>query len=337
MKLGIFSEAFSLEEQPSETKFSRVGRNTGNLAFFRAIKKLFQPDFLKPYYGIHNNTQRMEGYDAFLTTDLVWINENIRYENTEKILKNIGDRALIPVSVGLQCAEYKSDFDMHPNTLRLLHEIQERCVIGVRGQYTAEVLDSYGVRNIEIIGCPSVYYQSRYHLEKQPARMPLKTVCSFKTFWGRCSDHEIRFLDYCRKNQLDFVEQTAQPMSRFFIRDCVRFEEWLERASHLFFDVEEWEHFLSDYDFYIGMRFHGGVLAMQNQVRPLFVVSDSRVRELTEFFGLPSIEVKEFKLHTSLKKYYMKTDYDSFYEKYERNKDIMRAFAAKNHLTIDLQ
>lgn len=337
MKLGIFSEAFDVGGLDRETMFSRVGSNTGNLVFFRAIKKLFNPDFLKPYYGINNIEEKISEYDAFLTTDLIWIRENAQYENTEQILKNIGHRPLIPVSVGLQSNDFKSDFCIHPKTIRLLYEIAERCVVGVRGEYTADILDKYGIRNLKVIGCPSVYYKDKYNLTKLSTRTQIETVCSFKTFWGRCSEKEIKFLDYCRKRNLDFIEQTAQPMSTMFIRDCVRFEEWLADASHIFFDIDEWDRFMQNYDFYIGMRFHGGIIAMQNNVCPLFIITDSRVRELTEFFGLPSIDVKKFNTLTPLKKYYAKTDYTEFYERYEQHKETMKEFAKKNNLEINLQ
>lgn len=51
---------------------------------------------------------------------------------------------------------------------------------------------------------------------------------------------------------------------------------------------------MQNYDFSMGMRFHGNIIAMQNGLRALFVVSDSRTRELTEYFGLPVLEAKEF-------------------------------------------
>ena len=56
-RIAIFSEAFDTKGQDRETCLARVGRNTGNLAFFRGIQKLFQPDFLRPKLGLSEDPE----------------------------------------------------------------------------------------------------------------------------------------------------------------------------------------------------------------------------------------------------------------------------------------
>lgn len=331
-KTAIFSEAMDTAGQPLETCFARVGANTGNLAFFRGIQKLFRPDFLRPAWGLSANEEKLSQYDAFLTTDLIWIPQNQVYPNTEKILNAIGDRPLIPISVGLQCNSYDADFQMHPDTVRLLKRLEERCVIGVRGNYTAQILSDRGIRNIEVIGCPSVFYREEYRFTEREGEP--KTVCNFKTFWGRCRAWEIELLKYfCEKN-LPFIEQTRQPVTELKNENCSRFVPWLEKQRHLFFNTAQWDAFLQNYDFSIGMRFHGNVIAMQNGLRALFVVSDSRTRELTEYFGLPVLEAKEFDSKKTLEEYWEMAKPTEFLTRLPVLRKRLESFADKNNLIL---
>ncbi len=332
MKLAIFSEAFDVKGQELEIKFSRVGHNTGNLAFFRAIKTLLGPDFIKPYYGIHPNAEQLGGYDAFLTTDLIWISENQRFEDTEKIFRNIGERPLVPISVGLQCAGYKKGFLLHEDTARLLSGMAERCVLGVRGYYTAEVLEHYGIKNIEVIGCPSLYCQKEYSF-REPAGGELKTVCGFRTFWGECGRKEQEFLNYCRRGRFGFVEQTAFEIGHLELQDTRGYQEWLAEKKRLFFDMDEWSEYIRAFDFCMSMRFHGSVIAMQSGVRSLFLVSDSRTRELVEFFGLPYMEIEAFDGGKNVREYYDTADYSGFHRRYEQNRKRFFEFLGKNGLS----
>lgn len=331
-KTAIFSEALDTAGQTEETCFARVGANTGNLAFFRSIQKLFRPDFLRPAWGLLANEEKLSGYDAFLTTDLIWIPQNQVYPNTEKILDAIGDRPLIPISVGLQCNSYDAGFQMHPDTVRLLKRLEERCVLGVRGNYTAQILSDRGIRNIEVIGCPSVFYQKEYRFSEKEGEP--KTVCNFKTFWGRCRGWEMKLLEYfCEKN-LPFIEQTCQPVTELKNENCSRFVPWLQKEKKLFFQTEQWDAFLQNYDFSMGMRFHGNIIAMQNGLRALFVVSDSRTRELTEYFGLPVLEAKEFDEQKTLREYWEEADPSKFLSRLPALRQRLEGFAEKNHLLL---
>ena len=197
MKIGIFSDAFDTQNEPYDVKYERVGRNSGNLVFLRSIKKLFSPAFIKPYYGYHDVKEKYNDIDAFITTDLIWIRPNTRMENVECIFKHIGDRPLIPISVGLQADTTSADFEMHPETVKLLQAISERCTIGVRGYYAAYILNKNKIKNIAVIGCPSLFFKSDYQFNTPGSKDDIKALSSFKTafypdFHKWCSKKRIR-------------------------------------------------------------------------------------------------------------------------------------------------
>ncbi len=330
MRIGMFTEAFDTEGEHFSTKFDRVGENTGNLIFMRALKRLFSPRLIDPAAACTERAHELADCGAFITTELIWIREGDVFENVERTLRVIGDRPLIPISVGLQADVRRPDFKLQPRTLRLLSELSERCVIGTRGDYTAEILSKNGVRRLRPIGCPSVFYKKRYRFKRRGGDP--RCVCGFSTLWRDLSASELRLLRYFMKHGLDFVEQTGL----YSFSQHEEFDRWLTAKRRIFFSTDEWDRFLDGFDFYMGMRFHGGIAAMQRGLPALFVTSDSRTAELCEFFSLPSITLGEFDEKMSLS-YYMNLAYpDKFLKRLPALKENFREFARENRLKVNL-
>jgi hypothetical protein len=103
----------------------------------------------------------------------------------QKILDNIGDKPLVPISIGLHAAKYDNDFPLHPETLKLLQNISERCEMGVRGEYTANILNDQGIKNIRVVGCPSVYkgMDENFKITKKPFSEVQKVVSNSYTLY----------------------------------------------------------------------------------------------------------------------------------------------------------
>ncbi len=338
MKTAIFSNALNVENQSDDIKLDMVGYNTGNTVFLRSLKKLFNPDFVDPMYAYKDIKEKYSDYDAFITTDLIWICPNTRLEHVECIFKHIGDKPLIPISVGLQAKSRDEKFEMHPETVKLLQAISERCIIGVRGYYTASVLNSYGIKNIAVVGCPSIYYKDSYEFNKPSDMDNIKTISSYKiSFYENFHIHtpqkEKEYLEYCKEKNMFFVEQTAMKE----LEESNPFAEWSRDKRVIFYTPNDWDSFVQTQDFHLGMRFHGGIIAMQNGLRSLFLVSDSRTSELTDFLSLPKISIADFDKNLPIKAYYEMADYTEFNKKFGMLKDNFNAFAKANGLPQPLK
>ena len=133
-----------------ELLFRSLGENTGNLAFWESIRRLFAPAIV-PY-----EAEKIKACGRVIVTDLIWIRRGAVYPVLEK-LADACPIPFIPMSVGVQ-SEGEGDFRLEKDTVRLLKKLEERAVIGVRGEYTAEVLSRHGIKNMAVIGCPSLYY-----------------------------------------------------------------------------------------------------------------------------------------------------------------------------------
>ena len=333
MKIGLFTDAFNTKGHSFEENYNKTGQNSGNLVFLRSIKKLFDPVILNPYYGYHNKSEEYSDIDAFITTDLIWIRPNTEMSDVECIFNHIGNRPLIPISVGLQADATTYDFEMHPKTVKLLQAISERCTIGVRGYYAAYILNKNKIKNIAVIGCPSVFYLSEYHFKTPDSKKSIQAISSFRTafypdFHKWCSKEELDFLTFCSSYNMGFVEQTGMNQ----ISSTERFGAWINNQRKMFFDTSEWDAYVRNYDFHIGMRFHGGIIAMQNGLRSLFLTKDSRTNELTDFFCLPKMSIQEFDSSKSLEYYYEKADYSEFNKRFSYLKENFYAFARSNGL-----
>ena len=333
MKIGLFSEAFDLKEQPFDIKLLRIGNNSGNLAFFRALKKLFNPLFINPNVTEESFEERYASVDKFITTELIWIGQNSVFESLRRKLDLIKDKPLIPISVGLQNGECSLDFKMHHDTVKLIQEISERCTVGVRGEYTAGVLEKYGIKNVSVIGCPSVFYKNKYSFKKPKDFDNIKTCANFITLYKELSEKENSVLSYFRDMGTGFAEQTAL----YDISNHKEYDEWLTCEKRFFFDIYDWDKYLSDYEFSLGMRFHGNIIAMQNKMRALVITSDSRTGELTEYFKIPHISIRDFDTSKSMSYYYEKADPELFLKNYPALKRNMIDFARSNGLPINLK
>ena len=281
MAVGLFwNDRVSFEKHEWEKRFFFLGNNTGNLVFIRALKDIFHPVMI-PLWDVTSDTFRDRAdITHYITTELIWLTPNQTYPHVWTMLKRIGDKPLVPISVGVQSMARNVDITLHPDTVKLLRTMAERAVLGVRGEYTAAVLEKNGIVNFRIIGCPSLYQgmNEKFRVEKKPFDPAMRACCNFRTFYGTLSDPERQFLTFCANRDLGFVEQNAFPLT---LENCCGDEyqfrylqDWLKRQMHVFFHIEDWLAWVRQYDFSLGSRFHGNVIAITSGIPALTMVVD---------------------------------------------------------------
>ena len=314
-----------------------VGRNTGNLLFMSALQKLFPAALLPHDYRARGIDPKQ--YRYIVLSDLIWIRPNDEFPAVEQLLDDTSAR-ILPLSVGLQAPARDLGFRLRPRTARLLARLQERALLGVRGEYTAEVLRAHGIRNVQPVGCPSLYWpqQRDFRIESRVPGRPLRAAANFRTFYGRATHAERVFLRWCADRGLRFVEQTEQEVTPDFLNGDEPFFAYIRRYLRLrgvlFADEAEWRAALSAYDFSIGMRFHGNVMALRCGAPALFLRHDSRTAELIDFFRLPSMEAEDFDGSRPLAYYYERADYSAFNAAYPSRFDAFVAFLRRNGFTV---
>lgn len=290
--VGLLANTFDQFADLKE-KYWKTGNNTGNLLFVHAINAIAECTLVGTA-----DLERARRCDLLLTTHMIWLREG---QPPPPLIatwaEKLRDTPLLPVGVGLQAPAFKADFALHPGTVDALAMMQEHVTIGVRGHYTAEVLSRRGIRNIQVIGCPSLYLLPLFRdpaAESTAARPgPLRAVGNFRSLWRAPTPAEHAVLDYMARHCDGFVEQTLTDQ-RILARLPPGIGDWLRMRSMMFFDLEAWLRHLRRFDLSFGMRFHGNVAALLAGIPALLLPIDSRTREMAKFFKLPAMEVADF-------------------------------------------
>ncbi len=331
MSVGILKNKVDPLSSKHE-QINTLGMNTGNLVFWESLQRLFQPVNI-PYA----ESEKIGLCDKVIITDLIWIRENSEYEYLENIIE-MYKIPFIPISIGLQSNYYKKDFKLSDGTVRLLKKLEERAVLGLRGEYTADILNKYGIKNVSVIGCPSMYYWNNRNLMIESNKIPIKCSSNFKTFYGVLNVPEKHFLSYCAQKSMQFIEQTEREFTIENAKDQKYFNfinQWLTKNLVIPSSYQEWCDYLKNIDFSIGGRFHGNVIALWNNIKALFLTVDSRTKELTDFFRLPAFDLYNFNDRKPIEYYYQKADYSDFNKYYPVIYDNFLDFVKKNGLQLN--
>ena len=240
--------------------------------------------------------------------------------------------------------------------VRYLKTIAEKSrVVGTRGDYTAEVLTKLGIRNVEPIGCPSLYMNgTSLHpllLQKRPFADIRKVALVYSNYQFSGASLISEALALAASHNYYFVEQTSgliptllyyphKLTAEDFLTDGLRYGgltslRALYHANKLryFTNVGNWKEFLSRMDFAFGGRIHGLTPALQSGVPAHFIAHDSRMREICEFFRLPfSAEHDFMTTGFDVQKIYDRTDYSEAAKLYPARYRGFLEFLAANRI-----
>ena len=333
MSIGFISNRIPNNNDYTNKNFDISGLNSGNIVFINAIKNLFKCDYVD--YSDIGNTN----YDSYITVYFAWIRQNEDKGEFKNYLQKVKDKKVVPLSVGLQCRDYFPEFKIHKNTVDVLMELSERCTLGVRGEYTASILAKNGIKNIQIVGCPSLYYTDNpfFSINKPKTLDKESIICNYKTLLDGIDKQDIDILTYFSRISDLFIDQTKIMISDekyMSLPDDVR--NLLNNNRKVYFTIDSWNECIRKYKFSIGARFHGNVVAILNGIPSLILYSDSRTKELSDFFGIPNIGIADFDIHKPIEYYYEKADYSLFNSRYPILYKDFCSFAKKNGLELNI-
>lgn len=201
--------------------------------------------------------------------------------------------------------------------------------IGVRGEFTGNVLKELGINNYDVIGCPS-WFVNGYNqptITKKKFSKDLKVA--FATCWEPYTEWHVQwhrallnqmlmfpdpkfiiqsefdFLPYmiANKNQLqsklyisnEQLQQSIECIKKHFSLSDLEIlqNEKIMNMFEIFSSIDTWAEFVKTRDVYFGFRIHGCIMAIKNGVPAICIVSDSRTYELCELFKIPYIRVDQ--------------------------------------------
>jgi hypothetical protein len=342
----------SLQPGSVEDKLKIVVNNTGNYFFEAAVARQIQN------YSTLNELEDLDEPDASLVLSMsnfispaTDLGDVARFMEAQKVAR------VVMVGAGAQAEGYGDAVALTPGTRRFLALLSERSAsIGVRGDYTADVLNKLGIKNVDVIGCPSMFYSLdpafQIHRQAQPpARIRTAFHCTPTGYYRDSIARLIAFgVQHCdayiaqsESYLLGLASNDAEHLknTEFFFHyyndgalPHTTLREWFRDHTHWFFSLYEWLDFMRGFDFAMGSRFHGNMAALQRGVPALTMVFDTRTRELCEYLNLPHMHLKNFAPDASLRALYEAADFSLFNATYPAKYRAYRAFLMKNRLDV---
>ncbi len=288
-----------------------IASNSGNLLFIDAAWKALSapgveitPDRLA--VGPRDADAINERYDAYVVT-LANAFRLTFDENLDRLTRLIR-RLRIPVVVLGVGAQGTVDYDF--GALRRIDAkvkafaaavLDRSPAIGVRGEATQAYLGQLGFRDVEVIGCPSMFMWGddiRVGL-KAPAldersRVAI-TLSPYRQAMGR-----IAMANLARYPRLAYVAQdldtlcllvdglplpAGRPASRLPLHPSHRL--FREGRTRLYLDPWTWIDDLRGFDYLFGSRIHGAIAALLAGTPATLLAHDSRTLELARYFDIP--------------------------------------------------
>lgn len=224
----------------------------------------------------------------------------------------------IVLGMGMQNPLPQNTEMLHPKLIELLQVCNRKAkVFGVRGFETEAWLKSVGFDRARAIGCPSMYVYPNNILGiavPDPARVSKALTAGyisarvprssaivglFKGFDAHYVMQE-EIANWKQQGILGALPNIYNDATGEVSKDVIDkileeiHDEKLPFSSYRWFqDPSAWRAFASQFDFYLGDRLHGGVVALQAGVPTIMMADDRRVIELVDFYKMPMVTLQE--------------------------------------------
>lgn len=339
-------------DSPVSERFYACVRNTGNY--------FYEESLLRQLKNVHvaNSLEDLPAHVGTLvlsmsnfissTTDLGYLYDELSARSVEQV---------VMIGAGAQAYEFGDRITLTEGTRRFLGYVAARSVsIGVRGHYTAEILARLGIRNVDVIGCPSAFWNNSAPAFKWSELPERPRLAVHSTPLGHFRDKVSALMAHGMRHDADYVLQSETWMMPLLDAgsdedlldrgilyyaypecDSIELRAWLKRKLVVFFGMEKWLQQIASYDFVYGSRFHGNMAAIQAGVPALNMPFDTRTRELCDYLNLPSLRLKHFCKDMPLQQLRDLADFDLFCRTYPVKQRAYADFLERNGLSHCLQ
>lgn len=299
-----------------------VGNNSGNLAFIYAIDKQLGPSLPRMRRA---EKPKIINESPQSVAVIPCANHLGRHHDLGGEASNFAqiEKRMVAIGLGAQAdASMKELPELPDGSVRWLKELAERSNgpnpnISVRGEYTLRVLEEYGVVDKAIaLGCPSLHINPDRNLGQKiavAAERPANRVAvpSAHYRWRHLWKVEKSLAQLVQDTQGTYIMQSPKEMFQAYrgewgqiedtlqrqmaeaigipAEDHVGLHEWYRVHASAIFDVPAWMNYMRDFDFVVGARIHGVMLALQAGVPAICIAHDSRTVELCQTMAVPYV------------------------------------------------
>ena len=353
--LGTDATIFKKHEINLFRSLAITGANTGNIIFAEALYNCIQGAVR---WGYTFKPQDLEGRDAIVVTAANWINGSSEFTELLTMLEGT-DLPVYVIGLGAQSNDKKTMPKMKPNQERLMRFFSDRAQsISVRGVFSAEVLDHYGIKNVDVTGCPSMLlngegpnikngphvpekitlHGTRHHFNKGLPEQDAIYHLAFDRDYDLALQSETAEI-YFATQRLDDAEKVAEAeraLPKLYPdRPVDEVKDFLKCHGKAFFSLDEWVDYASSRDLFVGTRIHGTIAALLGGTRALLLTHDARTEELAESLHIPHMPLSDFRAgETDMQDLYDRSKPDTLMAKYSGYRGRFGEFLKRNSLAL---
>ncbi|MGW1722864.1 polysaccharide pyruvyl transferase family protein [Streptomyces sp. NPDC002306] len=291
-----------------------IATNSGNLIFSDAAHKILEtPGTEVVSHGMRADVAAAgrinEEYDAFVVPLANAFRPSFE-SGLQRLTRLIG-RLRIPVVVLGVGAQTGVTYDparlkaIEPAVRDFCSAVLERSAsLGVRGEFTETYLKGLGFRDVEVIGCPSLFmYGKELAVHKRAKALTADSRIAVNGSHSAVRSQGLdRVIDHAhaRYPRLRFIGQNTSDARQLHWRDLTHpnarvttipthpdHPMYQEDKVRVYVDPVTWIDDLREFDFSFGSRIHGNIAALLAGTPATVLCGDSRTLELCRYFGIP--------------------------------------------------
>ncbi len=313
-----FYQHENTSDLPTAEVVKKITQNVGNLMFRYAVCK--DVGEFVPLTTSMDPAEVREKVDIIIMPMANNVNPFFNMGYLAKFVEQC-DLPTIVVGLGAQAKLGVNTIKELPDgSKRFLSIIKERSTqIGVRGEFTASILNELGVDNTVVMGCPSNFINKSsnlgeklkkeldYFKANEANRVAVYSQLGRKNFEEANLATEKMLFDLVKENTYHYVHNfpseiieysrsnktTSQRWKRNFAKllapelTLETFDTVFRQRSMAFTSIESWMEFSYSCDVSIGKRVHGCINTIQAGTFGILIVHDERTKELAQTIGLP--------------------------------------------------
>jgi polysaccharide pyruvyl transferase WcaK-like protein len=359
--IGVVTHTYGAPEK-AKTLFT----NIGDCFVYDSSLRILDYSELFPIYvpadGNLSETQieKINQLDYIFLRGSNYINANGQWDPITAVLEKT-NVPVIAFGIGVQVPDNSENY-VNESTKRFLQLIADRSTtVGVRGNLSKKALNSIGIKNVRIFGCPTAFRHCKPELKlprieasainrlgftlrrkthgfQTLQRYMLRTLAErYDTEILCAGELEEKQIYYARTKQVENDDQV--------MKDAVQkltAEKWLSGAKDplldlyksslsVFESVADFEKAEQSLDAVTGFRLHGNLLALANEVPALYVTYDTRTREFVKTLGIPYIDGR-YMDKFSFEEAWDNADFDLFEKTYQQRFGELKKFLEENSM-----
>jgi hypothetical protein len=297
------------------------GNNTGNLLIGNAIQRHLKAELTLGDLA-QDLSEIKRKFDCVVIGASNYLCSGFDFESYASFLEAV-DLPCVVIGLGAQAPSYRSRVEIPEGTRRMVKAVSKRSVsIGVRGYFSASTLIEMGIQNVRVIGCPSMFWNCkptlsftqrtetdnlavavngsanvvRHSVDATAAKRVEVDLArlSFESGYRYILQNEQEMMEIATGRGPVYGEETIRNLMKQYGVQYMWPEEFVKSVKqHMtcYASVDAWHADMKKFDFALGSRFHGCLIALLAGVPAQMFIHDARTREMCELMSLPHSNV----------------------------------------------